>query len=28
VWQDSMMEIKNNGRPSGVANTVPTIGHL
>lgn len=28
VWQESMMEIRNNGRPSGMANTVPTIGHL
>lgn len=28
VWQESMMEIKNNGRPSGMANTVPTIGHV
>ena len=28
VWQESMMEIRNNGRPSGMANTVPTIGQL
>ena len=26
VWQESMTEIRNNGRPSGMANTVPTIG--
>lgn len=26
VWKESMMEIKNNGKPSGFANTAPTIG--
>ena len=28
VWQESMIEIKNTGRPSGMANTVPTIGQV
>ena len=28
VWQESMAEIKNTGRPSGMANTVPTIGQV
>ena len=28
VWQDSMMEINNDGRPTGMANTAPTIGHV
>lgn len=28
VWKESMIEIKNHGRPSGMANTVPVIGQL
>ena len=28
VWKESMIEIKNQGRPSGMANTVPVIGQL
>jgi hypothetical protein len=28
VWQESMKEIRNDGRPSGFANTTPTIGQV
>ena len=28
VWKDSMQEIRNHGKPSGVANTTPVIGMM
>lgn len=28
VWKESMQEIRNQSRPSGMANTVPVIGQL
>lgn len=28
VWKESMMEIRNQNRPSGMANTAPVIGQL